>query len=192
MNEQDLSKGVDIREAKAQYVPESQTGIASNSTEEIKVSKEEFLKLQEQLRIMSQAFATQVVHPAQPVQPAQTVVTADSNAAKPSEVKEVILEEVDTATLFHQSPWRIGAKVRVSEKYPEIKGGVSWKGRVGNINRILKDPSGVKLVEVAFQEVQVPFARPHPTKPGVTQRGYKIQKATQMFDDSCLEPIYDA
>ena len=160
---------------------------------EVTISHDELLKLQEQIKILSQAFANQVVHPVQPAVPApQTTITADSNAAKPESGKEVILEEVDTATLFHQSPWHIGAKVRVSEKYPEIKGGVSWKGRVGVISKILKDPSGVKLVEVSFQEVQVPFNRPHPTKPGVTQRGYKIQKATQMFDDSCLEPIYEA
>jgi hypothetical protein len=177
---------------KAQHIPEDEKEAAPQMKEEITISKEMFEQMQEQLRIMSQAFQKEIAHPAQAVQPAQVAVTADSNAAKVEKPKEVVLEEVDTATLFHQSPWHIGAKVRVGEKYPEVKGGVSWKGRVGTISKILKDPSGVKIVEVAFQEVQVPFARPHPTKPGVTQRGYRLQKATQMFDDSCLEPIYDA
>jgi len=159
--------------------------------ETVTISKEQLEAMQEQLRVLSQQFQKDVVHPVQPIAPAQTVITADSNAAKPEQPKEVILEEVDTASLFKQNPWSIGNKVRVSEKYPQIQGGVNWKGRVGTINKILKDPSGVKMVEVAFGDVQVPFHRPHPTKPGVTQKGYRIQKAVQTFDDSCLEPVYE-
>jgi hypothetical protein len=157
----------------------------------VNITREDLLKMQETIKLLSQQFKTEVVHPVQPVQAAQAAITADSNAAKPEAPKEVILEEVSTATMFQQSPWRIGAKVRVSEKYPQIQGGVNWKGRVGTINKITKDPSGVKVVEVAFGDVQVPFHRPHPTKPGVTQKGYRIQKAVQTFDDSCLEPVYE-
>jgi hypothetical protein len=159
--------------------------------ETVTITKEQLEMMQNQLKVLSQQFQKEVVHPVAPVQPAQAAITADSNAAKPEPPKEVILEEVDTASLFQQSPWRIGAKVRVSEKYPQIQGGVTWKGRVGTINKITKDPSGVKVVEVAFGDVQVPFIKPHPTKPGVSLKGYRIQKAVQTFDDSCLEPVYE-
>lgn len=177
----DLSKGLDLRKESIEAAQE----------ETVSVSKADLEKMQETIRLLSQKFQTEVVHPVAPIQPAQAVITADSNAAKPEAPKEVILEEVATATMFQQSPWRIGAKVRVSEKYPQIQGGVNWKGRVGTINKITKDPSGVKVVEVTFGDVQVPFHRPHPTKPGVTQKGYRIQKAVQTFDDSCLEPVYE-
>src|SRR5579864_3681314 len=175
MNE-DLSKGVDIRE----------------EVEQVTISKADLQKMQETITLLSQQFQKEVVHPAAPaIQPSQAVITADSNAAKPEAAKEVILEEVDAATLFNQNPWRIGAKVRVSEKYPQIQGGVNWKGRVGTVTKITKAPSGVKVVEVAFGDVQIPFQKAHPTKPGIIQKGYRIQKAIQTFDDSCLEPVYE-
>lgn len=177
MNE-DLAKGLDLRKEPVQE-------------ETVSISKFDLQKMQEQLRILSQQFQHEVVHPIAPVQAAQVVITADSNAAKPEASKEVILEEVDAATLFNQNPWRIGAKVRVSEKYPQIQGGVNWKGRVGDITKITKSPSGVKVVEVAFGDVQVPFQKAHPTKPGIIQKGYRIQKAVQVFDDSVLEPVYE-
>jgi hypothetical protein len=159
--------------------------------ETVTITKEQLAAMQEQLRVLSQQFQKEVVHPIAAVAPAQAVITADSNAAKVEVAKEIILEEVETSTLFQANPWSIGNKVRVSDKYPQIQGGVNWKGRVGTISKILKDPSGVKMVEVAFGEVQVPFRRPHPTKPGMTQKGYRIQKAVQTFDDSCLEPVYE-
>jgi hypothetical protein len=196
MNE-DLSKGVDVRQTEinagfpAQHIPDDAKGVDPNYKEQVTISKVDLEKMQEQLRILSQQFQTNVVHPVQPVAPQQAVITADSNAAKPEQAKEVVLEEVDSTSLFHQNPWRIGNKVRVSDKYPQIQGGINWKGRVGTIQKLLKDPSGVKMVEVAFGEVQVPFMRPHPMKPGVTQKGYRIQKAVQTFDDSCLEPVYE-
>jgi hypothetical protein len=175
-----------------QGIPDdAKNSVEAASQEKVTVTREQLLQMQETIKLLSQQFQHEVVHPVQPVAPAQSVITADSNAAKPEQAKEVILEEVDTATMFQQSPWRLGAKVRVSEKYPQIQGGVNWKGRVGTINKITKDPSGVKVVEVAFGDVQVPFHRPHPTKPGVTQKGYRIQKAVQTFDDSCLEPVYE-
>jgi hypothetical protein len=192
MTEQDLAKGVDVRELGVeQHIPDDAKMVNPEHQETVTITKEQLQAMQEQLRVLSQQFQKEVVHPVAPVAPAQAVITADSNAAKTEAVREVILEEVDTATLFQQNPWRIGAKVRVSEKYPQIQGGVNWKGRVGTINKILKDPSGVKMVEVAFGDVQVPFMKPHPTKPGVTQKGYRIQKAVQTFDDSCLEPVYE-
>jgi hypothetical protein len=178
-------------EGKAQAVPDDAKSVDPSVREQITVSRDDLLKMQEQIRLFSEMFQKEVVHPVAPIPAPQAVITADSNAAKPETAKEVILEEVETATLFQQNPWRIGAKVRVSEKYPEIRGGVSWKGRVGIIQKLLKDPSGVKMVEVAFNEVQVPFSRPHPTKPGMTQRGYRLMKAIQTFDDSCLEPVYE-
>ena len=173
------------------YVPEDEQKALAPKAEEVTISKDEFVKLQEQLRIMSQAFQSQIAHPVQAPVPAQAVITADSNAAKPETSKEVVLEEVETSTLFKHNPWGIGNKVRVSKDYPQMQGGISWRGRVGTISKILKDPSGVKMVEVAFGEVQVPFIRPHPTKPGMSQKGYRIQKAVQTFDDSCLEPVYE-
>lgn len=185
MNDQNLAKGVDLREN--EKIQDSHP----EGVETVRITKEQLQAMQDQLKVLSQKFQTEVVHPVAPVPAAQAVITADSNAAKPEPAKEVILEEVDSATLFQQNPWRIGGKVRVSEKYPQIQGGVSWKGRVGTITKLLKDPSGVKMVEVAFGDVQVPFMRPHPTKPGVTQKGYRIQKAVQTFDDSCLEPVYE-
>lgn len=162
-----------------------------NSADEVRINRETLAQMQETIRTLSQQFQKEVVHPVQPVAPQQSAITADSNAAKIEPAKEVILEEVETATLFQQNPWSIGNKVRVSDKYPQIQGGVNWKGRVGTITKLLKDPSGVRMVEVAFGEVQVPFRRPHPTKPGMTQKGYRIQKAVQTFDDSCLEPVYE-
>jgi hypothetical protein len=180
-----------MSEETGQVIPENAKESVETPKEEVKITREQLLQMQETIKLLSQQFQQEVVHPVVPVVPAQAVITADSNSAKPEVAKEVILEEVDTATMFQQSPWRIGAKVRVSEKYPQIQGGVNWKGRVGTINKILKDPSGVKMVEVAFGDVQVPFHRPHPTKPGVTQKGYRIQKAVQTFDDSCLEPVYE-
>lgn len=180
------------QEESAQHIPDDAKGVGPNYyVEQVSISKADLDKMQETIKLLSQKFMTEVAHPVQPVQPAQAVITSDSNAAKPEVAKEVITEEVDTATLFNQNPWRIGAKVRVSEKYPQIQGGVNWKGRVGIISKLLKDPSGVKMVEVAFGDVQVPFHRPHPTKPGITQKGYRIQKAVQTFDDSCLEPVYE-
>lgn len=178
MNEQDMSKGLDLRQEPAQE-------------EMVSLSRADLDRMQETIALLSQQFQKEVVHPVAPVQAPQTLVTADSNAAKPEQAKEVILEEVDAASLFNQNPWRIGAKVRVSEKYPQIQGGVNWKGRVGSITKITKSPSGVKVVEVAFGDVQVPFQKAHPTKPGIIQKGYRIQKAVQTFDDSCLEPIYE-
>jgi hypothetical protein len=178
----------------AQHIPDdAKMAVNTNPTEpKVTISLEDLNKMQETIKLLSQQFQNEVVHPAQPaVQPAQAVITADSNAAKPEAPKEVILEEVDAATLFNQNPWRIGAKVRVSEKYPQIQGGVNWKGRVGTITKITKSPSGVKVVEVAFGDVQVPFQKAHPTKPGIIQKGYRIQKAVQTFDDSCLETIYE-
>lgn len=159
--------------------------------EKVTITKGQLEAMQEQLRILSQNFASEVAHPVHTVAPEQATITSDSNAAKAEVAKEVILEEVDAASLFNQNPWRIGAKVRVSEKYPQIQGGVNWKGRVGTITKITKSPSGVKVVEVAFGDVQVPFQKAHPTKPGIIQKGYRIQKAVQTFDDSCLEPIYE-
>ena len=184
MNQEEMNAG---------FIPDDSKRLSSDTPkkEEITVSKADFDKMQETIKLLSQQFQKEVVHPVQPVAPQQAVITADSNAAKPEAPKEVILEEVDTATMFQQSPWRIGAKVRVSEKYPQIQGGVNWKGRVGTIDAILKDPSGVMVVRVSFGDVQVPFHRPHPTKPGVTQKGYRIQKAVQTFDNSCLEPVYE-
>ena len=175
----------------AQHIPDDAKGVNPNHVETVAVSREDLLKMQEQLKMFSEMFKKEVVHPVQAVPAQSSIVTADSNAAKPEAGKEVVLEEVDTASLFQQNPWRIGAKVRVTDKYPQIQGGVNWKGRTGTIQKILKDPSGVKMVEVAFGDVQVPFVRPHPTKPGISQKGYRIQKATQTFDDSCLEPIYE-
>ena len=175
----------------AGYISDNVKSVDPNYKEEVTVSKADFEKMQETIKLLSQQFQKEVVHPVVPVQASQTVITADSNAIKQEQPKEVILEEVDTATLFQQSPWRLGAKVRVSEKYPQIQGGVNWKGRVGTINKITKSPSGVKIVEVSFGDIQVPFHKPHPTKPGITQKGYRIQKAVQVFDDSVLEPIYE-
>jgi hypothetical protein len=178
-------------EINAGSIPEDSKVVDPNYKETVSITKEQLDAMQETIRLLSQKFQQEVVHPVAPIQPAQATITADSNATKPEIAKEVVLEEIDTATLFHQNPWRIGAKVRVSEKYPQIQGGVNWKGRVGTITKLLKDPSGVKMVEVAFGDVQVPFMRPHPTKPGVTQKGYRVQKALQTFDDSCLEPVYE-
>ncbi len=172
-------------------IPDDVKEVDPNYKERVTITREDLLKMQETINLLSQQFQKEVVHPIVPIQPAQVVITADSNAVKSEAVKEVVLEEVDTATLFRQNPWRIGAKVRVAEKYPQVQGGVTWKGRVGTVSKIIKDPSGVKVVEVSFGDVQVPFMRPHPTKPGVTQKGYRIQKATQTFDDSCLEPVYE-
>jgi hypothetical protein len=202
MNEIDLAKASagsteqgsahqHLGEAVGQHIPDDAKMVDPNYKEQVTISKADFTQMQETIRLLSQQFQHEVVHPTQPVQPAQAVITADSNAAKPEQPKEVILEEVDAATLFNQNPWRIGAKVRVSEKYPQIQGGVNWKGRVGTITKITKSPSGVKVVEVAFGDVQVPFQKAHPTKPGIIQKGYRIQKAVQTFDDSCLEPIYE-
>jgi hypothetical protein len=177
-----------------QYVPENEETakiVNPNHQETVTITKEQLESMQNQLKILSQNFQEKIVHPVQAVAPEQAAITADSNAAKAEQPKEVILEEVDAATLFNQNPWRIGAKVRVSEKYPQIQGGVNWKGRVGTITKITKSPSGVKVVEVAFGDVQVPFQKAHPTKPGIIQKGYRIQKAVQTFDDSCLEPIYE-
>ena len=181
MNEQGSAAGI----------PDDAKGVDPNHKETVMIGKEQLEAMQEQLRILSQQFQTNVVHPVQEVAPAQAVITADSNSMKKEEVKEVVLEEVDTASAFQQSPWRIGGKVRVSERYPQIQGGVTWKGRVGTISKVIKDPSGVLIAEVSFGEVQVPFMRPHPTKPGITQKGYRIEKATQTFDNSCLEPIFE-
>jgi len=178
-------------EINAGSIPEDAKESVEASKDTVTVTREQLIQMQETIKLLSQQFQKEIVHPVQPVAAAQAVITADSNAAKPEVAKEVVLEEVSTASLFQQNPWRIGAKVRVSEKYPQIQGGVNWKGRVGTITKLLKDPSGVKMVEVAFGDVQVPFMRPHPTKPGVTQKGYRIQKAVQTFDDSCLEPVYE-
>jgi hypothetical protein len=182
----DLSKGLDLRKD-----DKIQNPALPQQIETIVITKEQLEMMQEQIKLLSQQFQKEVVHPIAPVQPAQAVITADSNAAKPAQAKEVVTEEVDTITLFQQNPWRIGAKVRVSEKYPQIQGGVTWKGRVGTISKLLKDPSGVRMVTVEFGDVQVPFVRPHPTKPGISQKGYRIEKAVQTFDDSCVEPIYE-
>ena len=192
MSDLNEGQGIDKRQQELAQMSEAKESVAASSKEEVKITREQLIQMQETIKLLSQQFQHEVVHPVQPVvQPAQAVITADSNSAKPEVAKEVVLEEVSTASLFQQNPWRIGAKVRVSEKYPQIQGGVNWKGRVGTITKLLKDPSGVKMVEVAFGDVQVPFMRPHPTKPGVTQKGYRVQKAVQTFDDSCLEPVYE-